>query len=58
MTTNLLTALVTEGTSSISRAAANKLVQLGINVIVVACNVKRGEKTVADIRGRSGFHIL
>src|SRR5881409_2927946 len=50
MTTNSLTALITGGTSGIGRAAANKLAQLGIHVIVVGRNAERGEKTVAEIR--------
>src|SRR5207249_10286837 len=44
------TALITGGTSGIGRAAANKLAQLGIHVLVVGRNVERGEKTVAAIR--------
>src|SRR5213595_4268588 len=54
MTTNALTALITGGTSGIGRAAANKLAQLGIHVIVVGRNTERGEKTVADIRAAGG----
>src|SRR5213593_1840550 len=50
MTTNSLTALITGGTSGIGRAAANKLAQLGIHVIVVGRNAERGERTVAEIR--------
>jgi short-subunit dehydrogenase involved in D-alanine esterification of teichoic acids len=50
MTTNSLTALITGGTSGIGRAAANKLAQLGVHVIVVGRNAERGEKTVAQIR--------
>jgi NAD(P)-dependent dehydrogenase (short-subunit alcohol dehydrogenase family) len=50
MTPNALTALITGGTSGIGRAAANKLAQLGMHVIVVGRNAERGEKTVADIR--------
>src|SRR5438128_1085890 len=54
MATNALTALVTGGTSGIGRAAANKLAQLGMHVIVVGRNAERGEKTVADIRAAGG----
>src|SRR3989442_7009945 len=48
------TALITGGTSGIGRAAANKLAQLGIHVLVVGRNVQRGENTVAEIRGTGG----
>src|SRR3989442_864567 len=54
MTPNSLTALITGGTSGIGRAAANKLAQLGIHVIVVGRNAERGEKTVAEIRAARG----
>jgi NAD(P)-dependent dehydrogenase (short-subunit alcohol dehydrogenase family) len=54
MTSNSLTALITGGTSGIGRAAAKKLGQLGIHVIVVGRNVERGEKTVAEIRAAGG----
>src|SRR2546428_8478499 len=54
MTTNSLTALITGGTSGIGRAAANKLAQLGIHVIVVGRNAERGEKSVAEIRAAGG----
>src|SRR5438876_10648993 len=54
MTTNSSTALITGGTSGIGRAAANKLAQLGIHVLVVGRNVERGEKTVAEIRVAGG----
>jgi NAD(P)-dependent dehydrogenase (short-subunit alcohol dehydrogenase family) len=47
MTADSLTALITGGTSGIGRAAANKLAQLGIHVIVVGRNAERGEKAVA-----------
>ena len=49
-----LTALVTGGTSGIGRAAANKLAQLGIYVLVVGRNRERGDKTVAEIRSAEG----
>jgi NAD(P)-dependent dehydrogenase (short-subunit alcohol dehydrogenase family) len=45
MSINASTALITGGTSGIGRAAANKLAQLGIHVLVVGRNVERGEKT-------------
>src|SRR5262245_62196496 len=54
MATNLLTALITGGTSGIGRATANKLAQLGIHVLVVGRNAERGEKTVAEIRAAGG----
>src|SRR2546426_2025248 len=54
MATNALTALVTGGTSGLCRAAATKLAQLGIHVIVVGRNAARGEQTVADIRAAGG----
>src|SRR5256712_5202829 len=54
MTPNALTALITGGTSGIGRAAAKKLAQLGIHVIVVGRNAERGEQTVADIRAAGG----
>jgi NAD(P)-dependent dehydrogenase (short-subunit alcohol dehydrogenase family) len=49
-----LTALVTGGTSGIGRAAANKLAQLGVYVLVVGRNRERGDKTVAEIRSAGG----
>src|SRR2546422_9511143 len=52
--TNSLTALITGGTSGIGRAAANKLAQLGVHVIVVGRNAERGAKTVAEIRAAGG----
>src|SRR2546428_5278196 len=48
------TALITGGTSGMGRPTANKLVQLGIHVLVVGRNVERGEKTVAEIRAAGG----
>ena len=54
MTITASTALITGGTSGIGLAAANKLAQLGIHVLVVGRNAERGNKTVAEIRG-SGF---
>ena len=58
MATNSSTALITGGTSGIGRAAAKKLAQLGIHVIVVGRNAERGEKTVAEIRAAGGKRIL
>src|SRR6202521_2508887 len=52
--TDLLTALVTGGTSGIGRATANKLAQLGVHVVVVGRNEERGEKAVAEIRTAGG----
>ncbi len=54
MTTNQSTALITGGTSGIGRAAANKLGQLGIHVLVVGRNMQRGQTTVAEIRAAGG----
>ncbi len=54
MTSNAATALITGGTSGIGRAAANKLAQLGIHVLVVGRNAERGEKTVGEIRAAGG----
>src|SRR5438128_1446945 len=54
MTTKASTALITGGTSGIGRAAATKLAQLGIHVIVVGRNAARGEKVVAEIRAAGG----
>src|SRR2546425_7656544 len=52
--TNSLTALITGGTSGIGRAAATKLAQLGVHVIVVGRNAERGEKTISEIRAAGG----
>src|SRR5713101_4310838 len=54
MTRNEQTALITGGTSGIGRAAANKLAQLGIHVLVVGRSVELGERTVAEIRAAGG----
>jgi NAD(P)-dependent dehydrogenase (short-subunit alcohol dehydrogenase family) len=54
MTSNTATALITGGTSGIGRAAANKLAQLGIHVLVVGRNAERGAKTVDEIRAAGG----
>ena len=54
MTSNSSTALITGGTSGIGRAAANKLAQLGVHVLVVGRSAERGEKTVAEIRAAGG----
>jgi NAD(P)-dependent dehydrogenase (short-subunit alcohol dehydrogenase family) len=54
MTADGLTALITGGTSGIGRAAADKLAQLGIHVVVVGRSQERGEKTVAKIRASGG----
>src|SRR5438094_3941659 len=54
MATDLSTALITGGTSGIGRAAANKLSQLDIHVVVVDRHAGRGEKTVAEIRAAGG----
>jgi NAD(P)-dependent dehydrogenase (short-subunit alcohol dehydrogenase family) len=48
------TALITGGTSGIGRAAAKKLAQSGLHVLVVGRNVERGEKTIAEIRTAGG----
>jgi NAD(P)-dependent dehydrogenase (short-subunit alcohol dehydrogenase family) len=49
-----ITALITGGTSGIGQAAANKLAQLGIHVMVVGRSEERGKKTIAEIRGAGG----
>lgn len=51
---NTLTALITGATSGIGRATANKLAQLGVHVLVVGRNAKRGEDTVDEIRAAGG----
>src|SRR6201987_2767194 len=56
-----MTALITGATSGIGRAAADKLAQSGVHVMVVGRNVERGEKTIAEIppdgrRLRVGWH--
>jgi NAD(P)-dependent dehydrogenase (short-subunit alcohol dehydrogenase family) len=51
---NSYTALITGGTSGIGRATANKLVQLGVHVIVTGRNQERGEQTVKEIRAAGG----
>jgi NAD(P)-dependent dehydrogenase (short-subunit alcohol dehydrogenase family) len=50
MATHFSTAIITGGTSGIGPAAASKLAQLSIHVIVLGRNTERGEKTVAEIR--------
>jgi NAD(P)-dependent dehydrogenase (short-subunit alcohol dehydrogenase family) len=52
------TALITGGTSGIGRAAANKLAQFGIHVLVVGRNAERGNKTVAQYAGQYSKRIL
>ena len=54
MATDSLTALITGGTSGIGRATAKKLAKLGIHVIVVGRNAKRGDETLAEIRAAGG----
>src|ERR1700756_4128214 len=48
------TALITGATSGIGRAAAEKLAQSGVHVVVVGRNLERGEKTIAEIRTAGG----
>ena len=54
MAINSLTALITGGTSGIGRATAKKLAKLGIHVLVVGRNAKRGDETLAEIRAAGG----
>jgi NAD(P)-dependent dehydrogenase (short-subunit alcohol dehydrogenase family) len=54
MSANSSTALITGGTGGIGRAAAGKLAQLGVHVIVVGRDAARGEKTIAEIRRAGG----
>ena len=49
MATNSLTALITGGTSGIGRATAKKLATLGIHVLVVGRNAKRGDDTLQGL---------
>ena len=48
------TALITGATSGIGRAAADKLAESGVHVMVVGRNVARGERTIAEIRAAGG----
>ena len=48
------TALITGGTSGIGRAAANKLAQMGIHVLVAGRNAERGNNAVDEIRAAGG----
>jgi NAD(P)-dependent dehydrogenase (short-subunit alcohol dehydrogenase family) len=54
MATNPLKALITGGTSGIGRATGKKLAKLGIHVLVVGRNAKRGDETLAEIRAAGG----
>jgi NAD(P)-dependent dehydrogenase (short-subunit alcohol dehydrogenase family) len=48
------TALITGATSGIGRAAADKLAQSGVHVMVVGRNAERGARTIAEIRAAGG----
>src|ERR1700730_14342473 len=54
MATNSLTALITGETRGIVRATAKGLAKLGIHVLVVGRNAKRGDETLAEIRASGG----
>jgi NAD(P)-dependent dehydrogenase (short-subunit alcohol dehydrogenase family) len=54
MTIDSLTALITGGTSGIGRAAADKLAEVGIHVVVVGRSRERGDKAVAEIHSAGG----
>lgn len=54
MTNDTSTAVVTGGTSGIGLAAARKLAQLGIHVLLVGRNSERGKKAVDEIRAKGG----
>ena len=58
MTANAPTALITGGTSGIGRAAAYKLAQLGIHVLVVGRNAERGNKAMAESARQEAKPIL
>ena len=48
------TALITGATSGIGRAAASKLAQSGVHVMVAGRNQERGEKAIVEIREAGG----
>jgi NAD(P)-dependent dehydrogenase (short-subunit alcohol dehydrogenase family) len=48
------TALITGATSGIGRAAADKLAQSGVHVMVVGRNMERGKRAIAEIRAAGG----